>query len=258
MTLHYRALPDPMGADLGPLPETGEHSPWSYSNGAPYRAIEVNVPVLKPGPALPGLNRRYAHLGKRAFDIVLASVALFLAAPVLVLLSALLWIESGNPFYAQERLGINGKRFRMWKLRTMVQDAEAQLADCLSDNPALRAEWDHAQKLKIDPRVTPIGRLLRKTSMDELPQVFNVLMGDMSLVGPRPMLPDQMPLYRYPQAYLGVRPGITGLWQVTARNEESFDLRAILDLRYAQRLSFGLDLKIIASTFGVIWRATGY
>ena len=94
--------------------------------------------------------------------------------------------------------------------------------------------------------------------MDELPQIFNVLKGDMSLVGPRPMLPEQVTLYRYPQAYLGVRPGITGLWQVTARNEESFDVRAILDMRYAQRLSFKTDFKIITATFGVVLRATGY
>ena len=125
-------------------------------------------------------------------------------------------------------------------------------------DPALRAEWELTQKLKRDPRITPLGRLIRKTSLDELPQLINVIRGDMSLVGPRPMLPDQLPLYRAPAAYLGLRPGLTGLWQVTARNAESFDLRAQIDQAYARRVTFARDLKIMAATFGALWNATGY
>ncbi len=253
MTLHYRAIPDLTGVDLGPLPSLAMYSAWAGGSAHAF------APVVAPEtPALPALHGGYARLGKRLLDIALAGVALLLAAPVLALLALALWIESGNPFYTQERLGLNGRRFRMFKLRTMVMNAEAKLADCLAADPVLRAEWALTQKLKRDPRITPLGRLLRKTSMDELPQILNVLKGDMSLVGPRPMLPDQMPLYLNPTAYTGLRPGITGLWQVTARNENSFDLRAILDLRYAQRLSFGYDLRIIAATFGAVWRATGY
>lgn len=251
MTLHYRALPDLTGVDLGPLPAASAFPVWS--DAGPAFTADVRV-----SDRLPALQGSYATTGKRVLDIVLATIALVLAAPVLALLSLALWIESGNPFYTQERLGKDGRHFRMFKLRTMVRGAREQLDGYLDRDPALRTEWELTQKLKHDPRITPIGRLLRKTSMDELPQIFNVLRGEMSLVGPRPMLPEQMPLYLNPPAYLGLRPGITGLWQVTARNDESFDLRAILDLRYAQRLGFWTDLKIMAATVNSVCRATGY
>ncbi|WP_127104545.1 sugar transferase [Pararhodobacter zhoushanensis] len=255
MTLHYRSLPDVTGVDLGPVHASSVLEPWK--SGFPAYAL-IPLPALHPSDILPKLGSDYAVYGKRVLDVVLASIALILSAPLLVLLAAALWLESGNPFYTQERLGLNGQRFRMFKLRTMVPGAAQRLNEFLDRDPALRVEWELTQKLKRDPRITPIGRLLRKTSMDELPQIFNVLRGDMSLVGPRPMLPEQMPLYLNPPAYLGLRPGITGLWQVTARNEESFDLRAIIDLRYAQRLSFMGDLRIIGATFGSVLFATGY
>lgn len=216
-------------------------------------------PLATPvGPPLDS-RRRYGPDGvKRALDIALSLIALFLSAPVLGLLALALWIESGNPFYAQDRVGRGGRVFRMFKLRTMVIDADRHLADHLDRDPRLRAEWEATQKLKRDPRITPLGRLLRVTSLDELPQILNVLKGDMSLVGPRPMLPEQLPLYAAPADYCGLRPGLTGLWQVTARNEASFDLRAMLDQRYAQRMSLRLDLRIIGATFGAVWYATGY
>lgn len=245
MTLHYRALPDVTGVDLGPvLPMTDTAL-----------RFETRVPLRVRRPAQPG---PYALFGKRALDIVLSSVALFLALPVLVLLVVALWIEGGRPVFVQNRLGKDGRHFRMFKLRSMVVDAETKLAACLAADPALRAEWELTQKLKRDPRITPLGLLLRKTSLDEVPQLLNVLKGDMSLVGPRPMLPEQLPLYRHPAAYLPLRPGLTGLWQVTARNEESFDLRAAIDLSYSQRVDLRRDLKIMAATFGALWRATGY
>lgn len=203
----------------------------------------------------PGL---YGGVGKRALDLVLCTIALILMAPVLALLSLALWIESGNPFYSQPRLGKDGRVFRMWKLRTMVIGADRKLAQHLAADPELRREWDLTQKLKRDPRITPLGRLLRQTSLDELPQIFNVMKGDMSLVGPRPMLPEQLPLYLHPEAYLALRPGITGLWQVTARNEEAFALRATLDQTYFERLSLRGDLAIIGATFGAVVQATGY
>jgi exopolysaccharide production protein ExoY len=244
MTLHYRDASDRGVIDIGPLAASG-----------PYSLVGKPAALLR---AEHSEKSSYARYGKRTMDIVLASVALFLSAPVLILLAIAMWIEGGNPFYTQERLGRNGRRFRMYKLRTMVIDAESRLSQCLSDNSALRAEWDSTQKLKRDPRITPIGRLLRKTSMDELPQIFNVLKGDMSIVGPRPMLPEQLPLYEAPDAYLGLRPGITGLWQVTARNEHSFSLRAVLDQRYASKVTLKSDIKIIGATFGVLLRTTGY
>jgi exopolysaccharide production protein ExoY len=200
----------------------------------------------------------YPRAGKRALDLVLGLIALILIAPVLLLLALALWIESGNPFFFQPRLGKDGRVFRMWKLRTMVIGADRKLAECLEADPMLRREWDLTQKLKRDPRITPLGRLLRRTSLDELPQIINVLKGDMSLVGPRPMLPEQLPLYLFPEAYLALRPGITGLWQVTARNEEAFALRATLDQTYRQDLSLRGDLRIIGATFGAVVQATGY
>ena len=274
MTLHYRALPDLTGVGHGPMPD---HSLLDFSSAprpleflasgnAPFSAPTARfaVPLLHTAPTCPetpglgALSSDYALTGKRVLDIVLASIALFLAAPVLLTLAFLMWIESGNPFYTQERLGRDGRRFRMYKLRSMVPNAAETLAAHLEADPALRAEWELTQKLKNDPRITPLGRLIRKTSMDELPQIVNVLKGDMSLVGPRPMLPEQMNLYPHPRAYTGLRPGITGLWQVTARNEESFALRAVMDLRYAQRLSFWTDVKILGATVRAVLRATGY
>ena len=200
----------------------------------------------------------YATHVKRGLDIVLSLILIAASAPVLVLVALALWLESGNPFYAQTRLGRGGRVFRMLKLRSMVPGAEAKLAGYLASDPALKEEWDRSQKLKKDPRITPLGRLARKTSLDELPQLFNVLRGDMSLIGPRPMLPGQLALYRHPDAYLALRPGLSGLWQVTARNSEDFGTRAELDRRYYKRISAGLDLRILLATFRAVLRATGY
>jgi exopolysaccharide production protein ExoY len=237
--------------------QPGRHLPWvtGGSRNSPTQ------PGARPNVALQAPQRPngpYARGGKRALDLTLGSVALVLMAPVLVLLALALWIESGNPFFFQKRLGKDGRVFHMWKLRTMVPGAERKLAECLAADPALRQEWNLTQKLKRDPRVTPVGRFLRRTSMDELPQIINVLKGDMSLVGPRPMLPEQLPIYLHPEAYLALRPGITGLWQVTARNEEAFALRAMLDQSYHQTLSLRRDLAIIGATFGAVVQATGY
>lgn len=209
-------------------------------------------------PAADVPRNLYARSGKRALDLVVGTTALILALPVLALLALALWLESGNPFFFQRRLGKGGREFRMWKLRTMVRGADRKLAECLAADPALRAEWDLTQKLKRDPRITPLGRFIRMTSLDELPQLVNVITGDMSLVGPRPMLPEQLPLYLYPEAYLALRPGITGLWQVTARNEEAFALRAVLDRDYLEGLSLRQDLRIMGATFGAVVQATGY
>lgn len=203
-------------------------------------------------------NGFYNSVTKRLLDVLLGLIVLLLVAPVLMVLSLALWIESGNPFYFQSRLGRNGHVFRMWKLRTMVIGADRKLADCLASDPALKREWEMTQKLKNDPRITPLGRLLRRTSLDELPQIFNVLKGEMSLVGPRPMLPEQMDIYLHPEAYKALRPGITGLWQVTARNEEAFAMRATIDQYYHEKMSLRMDIRIIAATFGTVLNGTGY
>ena len=248
MSLHYRSVPDLSGLFDAPAVEPGAID----ANPSIWERQRVVALAAKARPSA------YLRWGKRALDVILASAAMVISLPVLLVLSAALWIEGGNPFYSQPRVGRGGRVFRMWKLRTMVQGAEAQLDACLQRDPSLLAEWIETQKLKNDPRVTPIGRLLRKTSLDELPQVFNVLMGDMSLVGPRPMLPEQMKDYAHPRAYVAVEPGITGLWQVTARNSDSFRLRAELDARYIIHISLWRDLRILFATVGAVVMATGY
>jgi lipopolysaccharide/colanic/teichoic acid biosynthesis glycosyltransferase len=220
---------------------------------------------LHPGDQIPGrktggnsFEGSYAARGKRALDLALVLMALPVALPIIVLSALLLWVESGLPFYSQDRLGQNGKRFRIFKLRTMVRDADARLQDCLQQNPALRREWDETQKLKKDPRITRIGRILRVTSLDELPQLWNVFTGEMSLVGPRPMMPEQLPLYGEASAYFAVKPGITGLWQVSDRNESSFAARAQADADYLRMMGLQMDLSLIWRTVGVVAKGTGY
>ena len=199
----------------------------------------------------------YARFGKRSLDLLLLVLMLPVALPLVLLLALLVARDGGRPFHVQDRIGRGGRRYRLWKLRSMVPDAETRLAACLGADPAARAEWRRSQKLRHDPRVTPIGALLRSTSLDELPQLWNVLRGDMSLVGPRPMLPEQQPLYPG-QAYFDLRPGLTGAWQVSSRNECAFADRAAFDEAYAQRLSLGTDLRLLAATVQVVLRRTGY
>ena len=139
----------------------------------------------------------------------------------------------------------------------MVRDADAVLESYLAANPAMRAEWDEMQKLKDDPRITRVGAFLRATSLDELPQLWNVLKGDMSLIGPRPMMPDQLEMYGDAKAYFALRPGITGLWQVSARNNSRFTYRNEVDAAYRRNLSLPMDLTILFKTVGVVLRRTG-
>jgi lipopolysaccharide/colanic/teichoic acid biosynthesis glycosyltransferase len=207
-------------------------------------------------PAEPSRNRLYLA-AKRGFDIA----AVLLSAPlILVLIGALALLvrrDGGRAFYCQPRLGKHGRIFLLWKLRSMVPDADARLARHLSEDPAAAAEWAKAQKLRHDPRITGAGRWLRKYSLDELPQLWNVLIGDMSLVGPRPMFPEQQVLYPG-SAYFDFRPGLTGLWQISKRNQCSFAERADFDNRYAQTASFIGDLGILMQTVSVVLRGTGY
>ncbi len=209
----------------------------------------------KTAPAVaPGFYRRFA---KRVLDLALVLLAAPIVLPVIVMLSILVAIDGSNPFYLQERVGAGGRSFRMWKLRTMVPDAKAALDGLLARDEAARAEWDTTQKLKDDPRITRVGRFLRRSSLDELPQLWNVLRGDMSLVGPRPMMPEQQILYSG-DSYYRLRPGITGPWQVSARNLSTFADRAKFDFDYDMNLSFPTDVRILSSTVRVIVKATGH
>lgn len=220
---------------------------------------EVALPAhLFTAKATPGdVPLAYRRFAKRLFDttVVLLTAPVWLT--VVAILAVLVSLDGGKPLYSQMRVGLDGRQFRMWKLRSMVADADARLEAHLEANPAARAEWDETQKLKADPRITRFGRLLRKSSLDELPQLFNVLTGEMSLVGPRPMMLCQRTMYPG-QAYYRLRPGITGNWQVSARNESSFADRARYDMIYERGISLRTDLAILRATARVVTRATGY
>ncbi|MFQ5622457.1 MAG: sugar transferase [Paracoccaceae bacterium] len=223
---------------------------------------KVNGDVVSPGRGVLTTGSVpeptfYGEFLKRFFDIFLIVVFTPVVLPLILLAALVIGRDGASPFYEQPRVGRNGKTFTCWKLRTMVADADERLERYLAENPSAREEWNATQKLKSDPRVTRIGRFLRMSSLDELPQLYNVLRGEMSLVGPRPMMPEQMSLYPG-DAYYSLRPGITGLWQISDRNECSFSERAEFDTKYARALSFSLDLSILMKTVGVVFRATGY
>lgn len=196
------------------------------------------------------------HL-KRALDIALVLLVAPIALPLILVAAALAAMDGGSPFYWQDRVGLGGRSFRMLKIRTMVPNAKARLESYLAGNPEARREWDHSQKLKHDPRITRLGYFLRKTSLDELPQLWNVLKGDMSIVGPRPMMVEQKPLYEG-HAYYAMRPGITGFWQVSDRNETSFVARARYDTDYYHSVSLATDIAVLVRTVAVVLRGTGY
>ena len=193
---------------------------------------------------------------KRVFDSVLILLAAPIVLPILGLLALLVARDGSSPFYFQDRIGREGRVYRMWKLRTMVPDADACLEAHLHADPNLREEWNSKQKLIDDPRVTPLGRVLRKCSIDELPQLWNVLTGDMSLVGPRPMMVSQKEMYPG-HDYYDLRPGITGPWQISDRNNADFAERAGHDANYNAELSFARDLLILTATVRVVLRGTG-
>lgn len=199
--------------------------------------------------APPSLSRHQV-VAKRIVDVTIGSLSLVALSPLLVVSALIVWAYDRGPiFYRQERVGLNGERFKLFKLRSMVVDADAKLAELQADNQRSGPLF----KLAHDPRVTPFGRFLRASSIDEIPQLFNVLEGTMSLVGPRPALPAEVAQFddRLNQR-LTVKPGVTGLWQVEARDLPSFDLYRRYDLLYVQSWSVPLDLAIIARTAVVV------
>jgi exopolysaccharide production protein ExoY len=196
---------------------------------------------------------------KRAVDLTLAVALLVLLAPLFALITVLVWLNDGGPpFYGQVRVGVEGRRFRCWKFRSMVTDADAVLAQLLLSSDEARAEWARDHKLKRDPRVTSIGRLLRSSSLDELPQLWNVARGEMSLVGPRPIVPAEITRYgvRY-RSYCACKPGLTGLWQVSGRNDVSYRRRVALDGVYARRRGLSLDMRILLLTLPAVLMRRG-
>jgi len=183
-----------------------------------------------------------------------ALLLLLLSSPLMLLVAWLTWRRDGVPvFFAHYRVGRDGRLFRCLKFRTMFREAEQMLANLLHDDPVAIAEWNKDQKLRNDPSITPVGHFLRRTSLDELPQLFNVLRGEMSLVGPRPITVAELTRYgRVRWHYLSVRPGMTGLWQVSGRNNTSYDERVALDRRYVEQRSLWLDVCILVKTVGVV------
>lgn len=206
---------------------------------------------------LPVASRLFRY--KRLVDIALGLAGLLLSLPLMLVIAFLVRLDSPGPaLYRSKRVGRDGVTFRMWKFRTMVDCADEVLLQHLADNPAAREEWDLNQKLKNDPRITRIGRYLRKLSLDELPQFWNILMGDMSLVGPRPIVANE--IHHYGDRlhwYTSIRPGLTGLWQVSGRNNLTCAVRVDLDEYYVRNWSVWLDLYILLRTGWVVLRGDG-
>ena len=200
---------------------------------------------------------------KRPFDFIFSLLVIIVTLPIFLIIVILIKLTDKGPiFFKQIRPGLNGKPFTVYKFRTMYLNNEEILQEYLEKNPKAREEWEKYRKLKTyDPRVTPIGKILRKFSLDELPQFFNVLKGDMSVVGPRPYIEKEFDEYQIPQEIrkkiLSVKPGITGLWQVKKRNEATFEERIKMDLEYIENQSFWFDLKIILKTIWVMFTGKG-
>lgn len=207
-----------------------------------------------------------ARFVKRALDMAVAAVSLILLLPILLAISLALLPEGGPILFRQSRVGRRGRRFTCYKFRSMQPDAEVRLESLLASNPEAREEWDAHQKFANDPRITRFGAFLRKTSLDEIPQFFNILNGDMSLVGPRPIIAPELPGYRRDRLYLkseearfylSVRPGVTGLWQVSGRASTLHEERVRLDQWYARNQSFWLDITILLKTFHTVLTRKG-
>jgi Undecaprenyl-phosphate galactose phosphotransferase WbaP len=205
------------------------------------------------------LLSKWSRLAKRTIDLVCAAALAIFLSPCIVVIALLIALESGFPvFYSQERLGYGGRAFRIWKFRTMVRNSAEVLEEFLGSRPILRQEWAEYQKLRNDPRITRVGRVLRKTSLDELPQLWNVIRGDMSLVGPRPIVESEVIKYQEAYAvYAKTTPGLTGLWQVSGRNRTTYAERVAFDIYYVRNWSVWMDIYLLAKTVLVVLSGYG-
>jgi exopolysaccharide production protein ExoY len=212
-----------------------------------------------PGLASDYGKSRFALSASRLLDLLIGGAALLFVLPLMIAVAVTIKVQDGGPvLFGHARVGRGGRSFRCWKFRSMVVDAEDRLAALLDSCAESRAEWTADHKLRRDPRVTPFGRLLRVTSLDELPQLLNVLRGDMSLVGPRPIVMSEVGRYgRWFRHYCAVRPGITGLWQVSGRNDVSYRTRVALDVLYARRRTTTLYIGILLATVPAVLRRQG-
>jgi Undecaprenyl-phosphate galactose phosphotransferase WbaP len=204
------------------------------------------------------LRRWPARLTKRLFDTLMALVLLVLLSPLMLVIALALKLEGGSVFFSHQRIGKKGRKFACYKFRSMVPNAEELLQGLLQNNAQLKADWDREHKLKDDPRISRMGDFLRRTSLDELPQLFNVLKSEMSLVGPRPIVEEELQKYGSEKSYyLMVRPGMTGLWQVSGRNDVDYETRVYLDAWYVKNWSLWYDLAIMFKTFRVVFGRNG-
>ena len=196
---------------------------------------------------------------KRSFDVAVAFSALVFLAPMMLVIAFLIKNKDGGPaLFEQTRIGLNGEEFTCLKFRSMVTNAAEELDKLLKSDPAAAAEWAKDQKLRNDPRITHVGRFIRKTSLDELPQLLNILKGEMSIIGPRPIVANEVAKYGSDfQHYASVKPGVTGLWQISGRNDTTYAERVQLDVTYARDWSFGLDLKIMFLTVPAVLFSKG-
>lgn len=207
---------------------------------------------VQAGAPLP-LDNNFKRLLKRAFDLVGSVILIIFLSPFLLTIYILIRKTGSQVIFQHQRVGSGGELFGCLKFRTMMVNAQEVLEDILKNDPLAKAEWERDFKLKNDPRVTSVGQFLRKTSLDELPQLFNVLRGEMSLVGPRPVIDKE--IERYGDAarfYYSVRPGMTGLWQVSGRNDISYGHRVNMDVEYVVEWSFMKDINILVKTIGVV------
>jgi exopolysaccharide production protein ExoY len=260
-------------ADKGELPAVSRLLAASRMRGRPAYELAAVAGGLVAGQAAPAIAEPAAEpvaaptregepprpvggLPKRIADIAIALVALILAAPVMLAVAGLIRLSTGGPaLFAHRRVGYRGTPFYCYKFRTMVPDAEAALAAHLARDPDAAREWSETRKLRKDPRITPLGHLLRKSSLDELPQLINILRGDMSCVGPRPVVTEELERYGpFVDDYLSARPGLTGLWQVTGRSSTDFANRVSLDSHYVRHWSLIADVVILARTTVAVMR----
>lgn len=197
-------------------------------------------------------------LAKRIFDLVAGGLLLVGLTPIMLVVASLVKHDGGPILFRHNRIGANGKHFNCLKFRTMCPDAEIRLENLLASDPDARQAWERDFKLRVDPRVTPLGRILRDTSLDELPQIINVIRGDMSLVGPRPIVPEEAQRYGHAfHDYLNCRPGLTGVWQVSGRNDVDYKTRVRMDSEYSRNWSLLKDIYILIKTISVVVRRTG-
>ncbi len=256
---------------VSPLPDTSQvvelclrHYVTVYALGGTVRSLPYPSDVLFVGstPVLRVRDLLVVGVGariKRLMDVLLAGLGVVILSPLLLALALLVKVTSRGPvLFGHRRLGEGGKPIRVFKFCSMVVDAEARLREMLDADPALRAEYEATYKLRDDPRITPLGRWLRRTSLDELPQLFNVLQGDLSLVGPRPIVAEEIAKYGPAgAAILRVRPGVTGLWQVSGRSDLDYAERVHLDMDYITHWSLWLDVRILAATLPAVLRRKG-